>query len=103
MRSELKALKKALDDKERSAKAAVANAVVETAANIIESNKGAPILVEVLNAFNNTKALDAALKKVKVISPETSALFISVDPDEKKIFALSAVPKVSFTKQFSNP
>lgn len=98
MRSELKALKKALDDKERSAKAAVANAVVETAVNIIEANKGAPVLVEVLNAFNNTKALDAALKKVKAISPETSALFISVDEDEKKIFALSAVPKVKFIK-----
>ncbi|XP_031785196.1 alanine--tRNA ligase, cytoplasmic [Nasonia vitripennis] len=98
MRSELKALKKALDDKERSAKAAVANAVVETAVNIIESNKGAPVLVEVLNAFNNTKALDAALKKVKAISPETSALFISVDEDEKKIFALSAVPKSAIAK-----
>jgi alanyl-tRNA synthetase len=95
MRSQLKALKKSLDDKERAAKAAIATSVVETAKNIIEANKGTPILVEILKAYNNTKALDMALKKVKAISPETSALFISVDEDEKKIFALSAVPAVS--------
>lgn len=102
MRNELKALKKMLDDKERAVKAAVATSVVETANNIIEANKGTPILVEVLNAYNNTKALDMALKKVKTVSPETSALFISVDEDEKKIFALSAVPKVSFRFRFTN-
>ncbi|KAL7298495.1 hypothetical protein TKK_0008275 [Trichogramma kaykai] len=93
MRSELKALKKKLDDKERAAKAAVAAEVVETATKLIEAKKGAKVLVEELKAFNNTKALDQALKKVKAISPETSALFITVDHDEGKIFALSAVPK----------
>lgn len=95
MRNELKALKKLLDDKERAQKAEVANLVVIAAKDLIEANKEAPVLVAKLNAFNNTKALDMALKKVKSISPETSALFISVDTDEKKIFALSAVPKVS--------
>lgn len=95
MRSELKVLKKNLDDKERAQKAEVANSVVNAVQELIEAQKGTPVLVETLNAFNNTKALDMALKKVKSISPETSALFISVDKDEKKIFALSAVPKVS--------
>lgn len=96
MRTELKALKKNLDDKERAVKAAIANTVVETVKVIIESNKGTPVLVQVLEASNNTKALDMALKKVKEISPETSALFLSVDEEGKKIFALSAVPKVIF-------
>ncbi|XP_011504370.1 PREDICTED: alanine--tRNA ligase, cytoplasmic [Ceratosolen solmsi marchali] len=98
MRDQLKALKKTLDDKERVAKAAVATSVVETVKNIIEANKGTPVLVEILNAYNNTKALDMALKKVKSISPETSTLFISVDEDEKKIFALSAVPESAVSK-----
>lgn len=95
MRSTLKALKKALDDKERTAKAAIAANVVEAASQLAESKVGTPVLVEELQAFSNTKALDLALKKVKAISPETSALFLSVDVDAKKIFALSAVPKVS--------
>ncbi|XP_058790099.1 alanine--tRNA ligase, cytoplasmic [Phymastichus coffea] len=98
MRNELKILKKQLDDKERAAKAAVANSVVEIVSTMIEANKGTPVMVEILNAFNNTKALDMALKKVKAISPETSALFFSVDEDDKKIFALAAVPKSAIAK-----
>lgn len=94
MRNTLKELKKSLDDKERAAKAAVATTVVKTAQSIIESKVGCQVLVEVLEAYNNTKALDLALKKIRAISPETSALLISVDRDVKKIFALSSVPKV---------
>lgn len=95
MRNTLKTLKKKLDDKDRAAKAAIANLVVETATEIIQANIGVPVLVQELKALNNTKALDAALKKVKTLSPETSALFLSVDPSEGKIFALGAVPQVS--------
>lgn len=98
MRKMLKDLKKALDDKERAAKAAIANTVVETIQQIIQQNVGCPILVEVLQAYSNTKALDSALKKIKTISPETSALLVSVDPDAKKIFALSAVSKSAVSK-----
>jgi len=94
MRNMLKELKKTLDDKERAAKAAVANTVVETVQSIIQSKLGCQVLVEVLEAYSNTKALDTALKKIRAISPETSALLISVDYDVKKIFALSSVPKV---------
>jgi alanyl-tRNA synthetase len=43
------------------------------------------------------QALDGALKQVKALSPETSAMFFSVDPEAKKIVCLSAVPKVSVT------
>ncbi|KAF7994135.1 hypothetical protein HCN44_011404 [Aphidius gifuensis] len=93
MRMFLKGLKKNLDDKDRAAKTAIANLVVEKIEKIIKDNVGVAVLVEKLDAFSNTKALDTALKKVKSISPETSALFISVDEDSKKIFALAAVPK----------
>lgn len=94
MRNMLKELKKSLDDKERTLKALIATKVVTTAQSIIESKVGCQVLVEVLEAYSNTKALDSALKKIRVISPETSALLISVDHDAKKIFALSSVPKV---------
>ena len=98
MRKMLKDLKKMLDDKERAAKTAIANAVVDTVQRIIQANLGCPVLVEILQAYSNTKALDSALKKIKAISPETSALLISVDPDVKKIFALSAVSKSAINK-----
>ncbi|XP_051168075.1 alanine--tRNA ligase, cytoplasmic isoform X2 [Leptopilina boulardi] len=98
MRDMLKSLKKSLDDKERAMKAAVANSVVEIVEQLVKLNIGTPAVVEILQAYDNTKALDAALKKVKSLSPETSALFLSVDPDKKKIFALSAVPKSAIAK-----
>ncbi|EGI61219.1 PREDICTED: alanine--tRNA ligase, cytoplasmic isoform X1 [Acromyrmex echinatior] len=98
MRNTLKNLKKSLDDKERAAKATVATTVVQTAQSIIESKVGCQVLVEVLEAYSNTKALDQALKKIRAISPETSALLISIDHDVKKIFALSSVPKSAVSK-----
>ncbi|XP_050444615.1 alanine--tRNA ligase, cytoplasmic isoform X1 [Cataglyphis hispanica] len=98
MRATLKELKKSLDDKERAAKAAIANKVVETAQSIIQSKIGCQVLIEVLEAYSNTKALDSALKKIRVLSPETSALLISVDHDVRKIFALSSVPESAISK-----
>ncbi|XP_048508528.1 alanine--tRNA ligase, cytoplasmic isoform X2 [Athalia rosae] len=98
LRNILKTLKKSIDDKERTAKAAVATSVVQKATELAQQNIGAPIVVEVLEAYSNTKALDSALKQIKSISPETSALFFSVDYDSKKIFALSAVPKSAVVK-----
>ncbi|KAK9307987.1 hypothetical protein QLX08_001892 [Tetragonisca angustula] len=98
MRKMLKDLKKTLDDKERAAKTAIANTVVDTIQQIIQQDIGRLVLVEVLQAYSNTKALDSALKKIKAVSPETSALLISVDPDAKKIFALCAVSKSAVNK-----
>lgn len=98
LRNVLKNLKKTLDDKERAVKAAVAVTVVERAKELCTANVNAPFLVYQLEAYNNTKALDAALKQVKVISAETSAMFLSVDEDSKKIFCLAAVPKSAVEK-----
>ncbi|CAM6032224.1 unnamed protein product, partial [Sphagnum compactum] len=98
MRNVLKNLKKCLDDKDRALKAAVANNVVEKAKEIAEANPNAPYLVYQLEAYNNTKALDSALKQVQKISKDTSALFISVDLDSKKVYTLASVPKSAVEK-----
>lgn len=98
IRNVLKSLKKALDDKERAARAAVSITVVEKAKELSSANKEALFLVHRLEAFNNTKALDSALKEVRKINPEQSALFVSSDPDTKKIFCLASVPKSAVDK-----
>jgi hypothetical protein len=46
--------------------------------------------------FNLNQALDGALKQVRSICADTSALFFSVDAAAGKIVCLSAVPPVSF-------
>lgn len=98
IRNSLKQLKKNLDDKDRAAKAAIANTVVEEIKEFLAANRNLSILVKELKAFNNTKALDSALKQVKALSPNTSALFLTVDEDSDKIFCLSAVPKAAIEK-----
>lgn len=98
MRTTLKNIKKTLDDRERALKAAVAVTVVEKAKELCLAAPNEPYIVHKFDAFNNTKALDAALKQVKALSPETSALFVSVDQDSGKIFCLSAVPKSAVEK-----
>lgn len=98
IRNSLKQLKKTLDDKERAAKAAIANNVVEQVKEFLNANPNLPVIVKELKAFNNTKALDSALKQVKALSPNTSALFVTVDPDSDRMYCLSAVPKVAIEK-----
>ncbi|XP_067621830.1 alanine--tRNA ligase, cytoplasmic [Eurosta solidaginis] len=98
MRNLLKQLKKVLDDKERSLKAAVSVNVVEKAREICQENPNADLLVKQLEAFNNTKALDCALKQVRSLCPDAPALFLSVDADSEKIFCLASVPKSAVDK-----
>lgn len=98
LRTILNGLKKALDDKDRAAKAAVATQIVEQAKELISASPNVPYIVHRFEAFNNTKALDSALKQVRTLSPETSALFVTVDPDSKKIFSLCSVSKSGVEK-----
>lgn len=98
LRNILKDLKKKLADREKLAKAAVANVVLEQTKELCEKNPDAKFLVHRFNAFNNTKALDAAFKLLKTTNPEASALFISVDEDSKKIFCLASVSKSGIDK-----
>lgn len=93
LRATLNQLKKKIDDYERSIKASQANEVVNVAKQLATDKKDSPFIVDVLNAGSNAKALDSALKAVKTISPNTAALFFSVDEENKKIICLSSVPK----------
>lgn len=93
IRNALKNLKKALDDKDRALKASIANKVVEEVREYLKTNPNQPVIVRELKAFNNTKALDSALKQVRSLSPNTSALFVTVDEDSNKVFCLSSVPR----------
>jgi len=95
LRNTLRALKKQVDDRERAAKAALSANVGVEAKELIEKNIGEAVLVAPLNAFSNTKALDAALKQVKTLSPTTSAMFFTVDALAGKIFCLCIAPKVT--------
>lgn len=67
IRNNLKTLKKNLDDKDRAAKTAVANKVVDEIKEFVKEHPDLPVLVKELKAFNNTKALDSALKQVIIL------------------------------------
>ncbi|KAJ8726295.1 hypothetical protein PYW07_000993 [Mythimna separata] len=98
LRTMLKNLKKQLDDKERAAKAVTITQVAEKAKEICEEKKESKVIVSELKAFGNTKALDGALKQVKLLCPTTAAMFFSVDDETNKIFCLAAVPKNAIEK-----
>jgi alanyl-tRNA synthetase len=93
MRTDLKALKKTIDDKDREMKAGVTNDVVELAKTILTSNPNLPFLVYEFNAFAQNKALDGALKQVKALSAGTPAMFFSADEDAGKVLCMAQVPK----------
>lgn len=101
LRTMLKNLKKLLDDKERLAKAQTINEVIEKAKELCLKEDKSDIIIAELKAYNNTKALDSALKQVKQLCPNTAAMFFSVDDDSKKIYCLAAVPKNAVEKGLS--
>ncbi|CAH2243143.1 jg14436 [Pararge aegeria aegeria] len=101
LRTLLKNLKKQLDDKERAAKAMTINLVIEKAKELCLQENSSEIIVCELKAYNNTKALDGALKQVKQLQPNSAAMFFSVDDDSNKIFCLAAVPKNLIDKGLS--
>jgi hypothetical protein len=55
MRSNLKHLKKQLDDKDRASKAAVCADVVEEVKALFVANPKSPVIVRELKAYTNTK------------------------------------------------
>lgn len=98
MRTSLKNLKKKLDDNERAAKAAITNQCVDFVKDYFKNSPPASVFIKELNAYSNTKALDAALKQVRILNPDTSAMFFSVDSEMGKIFCLASVPKSAVEK-----
>ncbi|GFO25320.1 alanine--tRNA ligase, cytoplasmic-like [Plakobranchus ocellatus] len=93
LRSELKALKKKMDDIDKARKAAVVSRVTEESKKMIEADPDKAYTVHVFDAGSNAKALDAAMKQYKALSPRTSAMFFSVDQEASKILCMSCVPK----------
>lgn len=55
MRSNLKRLKKQLDDKDRASKAAVSANVIEEVKVLLTGNPTASVIVQELRAYSNTK------------------------------------------------
>jgi len=98
MRNELKAVKKAIDDKERARKAALLTEVVDTTKALLAANPGLPFLVYRLNACAQNKALDGALKQVKALSPDTAAILFSEDEDAGKVLCMAQAPKDAIGK-----
>ncbi|XP_014253263.1 alanine--tRNA ligase, cytoplasmic [Cimex lectularius] len=98
LRTTLKNMKKKYDDSERAGKTEQIQQVVDSAKQLATQQKGVPFLVAELKAGSNTKALDGALKQVKQLSPETSAMFFSVEESSEKIFCLCAVSKSGIEK-----
>ncbi|CAL8070160.1 unnamed protein product [Orchesella dallaii] len=90
LRNSIKELKKSLDDLDKANKQQQMTQIVEDIKQLLTENKFENgYIVKLLNAQSNTKALDAALKQVKALSPSTSAIFFSVDETAGKIFCLS--------------
>lgn len=95
LRSELKPLRKKLDDLDKAKKAAIMEEVVQEAKKMIEANPNQKFVVHEFKAGSIAKALDGAMKQYKALSPETAAMFFSVDTETNKILCMSTAPKSS--------
>ncbi|XP_065300214.1 alanine--tRNA ligase, cytoplasmic [Dermacentor albipictus] len=93
LRTELKNLKKKLDDLDRSNKAQAQQLAIETVKKLLEDKKDCDYIVHTLDVGDNAKALDAALKQVRTLTPNAAAMFFSQDSEKGKVICLSTVPK----------
>ncbi|KAH3768181.1 hypothetical protein DPMN_169393, partial [Dreissena polymorpha] len=100
LRADLKGLKKKMDDLDKKRKAAMVATVTEEAKQLITDKPNQKYIVHEFKAGGNAKALDAAMKQVKALSPETAAMFFSVDEEASKILCMSCVPKEAVTSEF---
>ncbi|GIY89529.1 hypothetical protein CDAR_71571, partial [Caerostris darwini] len=101
MRNNLKNLKKKLDDLDRASKAAVVNQITEEAKKLFEETSKDENILYVVHEFQagfNAKALDAALKQAKLLSPETAVMLFTKDTENEKILCMSSVPKAVTSK-----
>ncbi|MEQ2191830.1 Alanine--tRNA ligase, cytoplasmic, partial [Xenoophorus captivus] len=94
MRESLKALKKTMDDLDRSYKADIQKRVLEKTKEVIENNPNQPLLIMEMETGASAKALNESLKLLKNQSPHTAAMLFTVDPDAGKITCLCQVPQV---------
>ncbi|XP_008410788.1 alanine--tRNA ligase, cytoplasmic [Poecilia reticulata] len=93
MREALKALKKTMDDLDRSYKADIQKRVLEKTKEEIENNPNQLLLIMEMETGASAKALNESLKLLKSQSPQTAAMLFTVDPDAGKITCLCQVPQ----------
>uniref|UniRef100_A0A3Q2ZBD8 Alanine--tRNA ligase n=1 Tax=Hippocampus comes TaxID=109280 RepID=A0A3Q2ZBD8_HIPCM len=93
MRDTLKALKKTMDDLDRSYKADIQKRVLEKTKEVIESSPNQALLVMAMETGASAKALNECLKVLKASSPQTAAMLFAVDPDAGKVICLCEVPQ----------
>jgi len=98
MRVALKNVKKVIDDEDRAKKASVMGTVVDITKGLLSTNPALPYLIYNLEAFANNKAVDGALKQIKLTSPETPTIFFSADIDSGKILCMAYCPKSAVNK-----
>ncbi|EZA48318.1 Alanyl-tRNA synthetase, cytoplasmic [Ooceraea biroi] len=98
LRDTLNMYKNALEREASMRRGSIMMRVKEDVAQLLRAMAGSPVLVEKIDASNHTKAVDFALKKIRELSPVTSALLLTYDNEEKKVFALCSVPKSAIMK-----
>ncbi|XP_048371818.1 alanine--tRNA ligase, cytoplasmic [Sphaerodactylus townsendi] len=93
LREALKALKKVMDDLDRSSKADVQKRVLDKTKQLIESHPNQPLVILEMESGASAKALNESLKLFKTHSPETAAMLFTVDNEAGKIICLCQVPQ----------
>ncbi|XP_067419565.1 alanine--tRNA ligase, cytoplasmic [Emydura macquarii macquarii] len=98
LREALKALKKIMDDLDRTSKADMQKRVLEKTKQLIDSHPNQPLVVLEVESGASAKALNESLKLFKAYSPRTAAMLFSVDNEAGKITCLCQVPQEAANK-----
>ena len=91
LRNSLTTLKMSLIQLEKAGQAAQLNQLLEKMQDIAMKSPDAKFVVELIDASSNAKTVDAAIKKLRSLLPETAILFLS--HDDSKVIAVASVPK----------
>ncbi|TFK10928.1 sorting nexin-30 [Platysternon megacephalum] len=98
LREALRALKKVMDDLDRTSKADMQKRVLEKTKQLIDSHPNQPLVVLELESGASAKALNESLKLFKAYSPQTATMLFSVDNEAGKITCLCQVPQEAANK-----
>lgn len=93
LRTLLKNLKKSLDDKDRAAKTALAQKIVEEIKTYVATSNKATFIVKGLQTKANFKTLDPAIKLLRKLNHEKSSIFAILDSEIDKIYFVAIVTK----------
>eukprot|EP01135_Chromosphaera_perkinsii_P000821 Nk52_evm109s151 gene=Nk52_evmTU109s151 len=91
LRTQLKKLKKVFDDADKARKAAEVAKAVDMAKDLLEKEADKKTIVSELPLGSNTKALDGALKCLKLA--DKPAILFTADAGTGRVFVQSSVPK----------